>query len=57
LYHVGHLPWWVKTRLWFMQNTWFVVVFLVLLCFVLASWSRIWLRHRARERLQAHELV
>jgi cellulose synthase (UDP-forming) len=56
VYHVGNLPWWVRLRLWFMRYPWLVVVFLVLLCFVLASWSRMWLRHRARVRLQAHAL-
>jgi cellulose synthase (UDP-forming) len=54
VYHVGHLPWWVQMRLWFTQYPWLVVLFLVILCYVLASWSRMWLRIRARERLQAH---
>jgi cellulose synthase (UDP-forming) len=54
VYHVGHLPWWVQMRLWFTQYPWLVVLFLVILCYVLASWSRMWLRLRARERLQAH---
>jgi cellulose synthase (UDP-forming) len=55
VYHVGNIPWLMGLRLWFMQYPWLVVILILIICFLLASWSRLWLRRRARIRLQATE--
>jgi cellulose synthase (UDP-forming) len=57
VYHVGNIPWLMALRLWFMQYPWLVVILMLIICFLLASWSRLWLRRRARVRLQATEMV
>ena len=57
VYHVGNIPWLMALRLWFMQYPWLVVILILLICFLMASWSRLWLRRRARVRLQATEMV
>jgi len=57
VYHVGNIPWLMALRLWFMQYPWLVVILILIICFLLASWSRLWLRRRARVRLQATEMV
>jgi cellulose synthase (UDP-forming) len=56
VYHVGNIPWWTALRLWFMQYPLVVVLLILLISFLLASWARLWLRRRARVRLQAQEL-
>jgi cellulose synthase (UDP-forming) len=55
VYHVGVLPWWTWLTLWFMQVPWLVAVVMVLLCFLLAIWVRLWLRAMARKRLRMNQ--
>ncbi len=55
VYHVGNLPWYTQISLWFTQFPWLVNVFVLLICFILAVWIRVWLRRRARVRLQGSE--
>jgi cellulose synthase (UDP-forming) len=55
VYHVGVLPWWTKLTLWFMEVPWLVAVVAILLALLLASWTRMWLRGRARARLRMTE--
>jgi cellulose synthase (UDP-forming) len=55
VYHVGNLPWYMQVSLWFTQFPWLVNVFVLFICFVLAVWIRVWLRRRARVRLQGTE--
>jgi cellulose synthase (UDP-forming) len=52
VYHVGVLPWWTRLTLWFMEVPWLAAVVVVLLAFLLAIWTRQWLRTRARARLK-----
>jgi cellulose synthase (UDP-forming) len=54
-YHVGNLPWYTQVSLWFTQFPWLVNVFVLFICFLLAVWIRVWLRRRARVRLQGSE--
>ncbi|MDR3725111.1 MAG: UDP-forming cellulose synthase catalytic subunit [Terracidiphilus sp.] len=54
VYHVGVLPWWTRLTLWFMQVPWLAAVVVMFLAFLLATWTRQWLRTRARARLQMH---
>jgi cellulose synthase (UDP-forming) len=54
VYHVGVLPWWTRLTLWFMQVPWLAAVVVMFLAFMLATWTRQWLRTRARARLQMH---
>ena len=56
-YHVGNIPWYTQLRLWFTQYPWLIVILILVITFLLASWTRLYLRRRARERLQATELV
>ena len=51
VYHVGVLPWWTQLRLWAAQYPWLIAAVVVLLAFLLAIWTRQWLRARARARL------
>jgi cellulose synthase (UDP-forming) len=55
VYHVGVLPWWTRLTLWFMQVPWLAAVVVIVLAFLLAIWTRQWLRTRARERLRMRE--
>jgi cellulose synthase (UDP-forming) len=55
VYHVGVLPWWTRLTLWFMQVPWLAAVVVILLAFLLAIWTRQWLRTRARARLKMNE--
>jgi cellulose synthase (UDP-forming) len=55
VYHVGVLPWWTRLTLWFMQVPWLAAVVVVILAFLLAIWTRQWLRTRARDRLRMRE--
>ena len=52
IYHVGTLPFWTRLTLWFMQVPWLAAIIVVLFAFLLAIWTRQWLRARARERLR-----
>ena len=55
VYHVGTVPWLLKLQLWLKQLPWFVAVIVILLAFLLAIWTRQWLRIRARARLKMIE--
>ena len=55
VYHVGVLPWWTRLTLWFMQVPWLAAVVVIILAFLLAIWTRQWLRGRARARLKLIE--
>ena len=55
VYHVGVLSWWTRLTLWFMENSWVASVIVVLLAFLLAIWTRQWLRGKARARLKITE--
>jgi cellulose synthase (UDP-forming) len=54
VYHVGVLPWWTRLTLWFMQVPWLAAVVVMVLAFMLAIWTRQWLRAKAKVRLQMH---
>ncbi|MGA2752298.1 MAG: UDP-forming cellulose synthase catalytic subunit [Terracidiphilus sp.] len=51
VYYVGVLPWWTQLRLWAAEYPWLIAVVVVVLAFLLAIWTRGWLRTRARARL------
>ena len=51
VYHVGVLPWWTRLRLWFTRFHGWLRLVIVILAFLLAIWTRQWLRARARARL------
>ncbi len=55
VYYVGELPLWTRLTLWFMQVPWLGAVIVVVLAFLLAIWTRQWLRGRARARLRGSE--
>jgi cellulose synthase (UDP-forming) len=55
VYHVGTLPWWTRLTLWFMEVPWLVAIVVVILTFMLAIWTRQWLRRKARTRLRMIE--
>lgn len=55
VYHVGVVPWWMRLELWLMQVPWLVAVIVVILAFLVAIWTRQWLRSRARARLKMIE--
>jgi cellulose synthase (UDP-forming) len=52
IYHVGLLPWWTRLTLWFMEVPWLAAVVVLVLAFLLAIWTRQWLRQKARARLK-----
>jgi len=52
VYHVGVLPWWTRLTLWFVEVPWLAAVVVMLLAFLLAIWTRQWLRTKARARLK-----
>ncbi len=52
VYHVGMLPWWNRLTLWFVDVPWLAAILVTLIAFLLAVWTRIWLRDHARKRLQ-----
>src|SRR4051812_12550130 len=52
VYHVGILPWWTMLTLWFMEVPWLAAVVILVLAFLLAIWTRQWLRQKARTRLK-----
>ena len=55
VYYVGALPWWTQLRLWAAEYPWLIAVVVVVLAFLLAIWTRQWLRARARARLTLFE--
>ena len=55
IYHVGLLPWWTRLTLWFMEVPWLAAVVILILAFMLAIWTRQWLRQKARARLKMIE--
>jgi len=55
VYHVGVLPWWTRLTLWFMEVPWLAAVVVIVLAFLLAVWTRQWLRNRARARLKMED--
>jgi cellulose synthase (UDP-forming) len=55
IYHVGVVPWWTRLELWLMQVPWLAAVIVVILAFLVAIWTRQWLRVRARARLKMIE--
>jgi cellulose synthase (UDP-forming) len=55
VYHVGVLPWWTRLGLWLKRVPWLVAVIVVILAFLVAIWTRQWLRVRARARLKMIE--
>ena len=55
VYHVGVLPWWTRLTLWFMEVPWLAAVVIIVLAFLLAIWTRQWLRGRARARLRMNQ--
>jgi cellulose synthase (UDP-forming) len=52
VYHVGVLPWWTRVSMWFAEVPWLAAVVVMLLAFLLAIWTRQWLRNKARARLR-----
>jgi cellulose synthase (UDP-forming) len=52
VYHVGVLPWWTKTTMWFSEYPYAVSVAVFILALLLAVWLRSWLRAKARTRLR-----
>ncbi|MGA3034186.1 MAG: UDP-forming cellulose synthase catalytic subunit [Terracidiphilus sp.] len=50
-YHVGALNWLTSLTLWFAQVPWLGALIVVGIAFLLAIWTRQWLRGRARARL------
>jgi len=55
IYHVGLLPWWTRLTLWFMEVPWLAAVVVLMMAFLLAIWTRQWLRQKARARLKMIE--
>jgi cellulose synthase (UDP-forming) len=55
VYHVGVLPWWTRLTLWFMEVPWLAAVVVLMMAFLLAIWTRQWLRQKARARLKMIE--
>ena len=55
VYYVGALPWFTQLRLWAAEYPWLIAVIVVILAFLLAIWTRQWLRSKARTRLTMME--
>ncbi len=55
VYHVGVLPWWTQLRLWAAEYPWLIAAVVVFLAFLLAIWTRQWLRAKAKARLTMME--
>jgi cellulose synthase (UDP-forming) len=55
VYHVGYLSLWTQLSLWFTQFPWMIVVFVLVVCFLMAIWIRAWLRRRAKKRLEGED--
>lgn len=52
VYHVGYLSLWARLKMFFTQFSWTVVILVMGFSFLMAGLVRVWLRHRARVRLQ-----
>ena len=52
VYHVGVLPWWTQTSMWFREHPYVASVVMFILTLLLAVWVRLWLRAKARSRLR-----
>jgi cellulose synthase (UDP-forming) len=50
-YHVGALNWLTSLALWFAQVPWLAALVVIAIAFLLAIWTRQWLRSKARARL------
>jgi cellulose synthase (UDP-forming) len=50
-YHVGALNWFTSLALWFAQVPWLAALIVIAIAFLLAIWTRQWLRSKARTRL------
>jgi cellulose synthase (UDP-forming) len=50
-YHVGALNWLTSLALWFAQVPWLAALVVIAIAFLLAIWTRQWLRSKARTRL------
>jgi cellulose synthase (UDP-forming) len=50
-YHVGALNWITSLALWFAQVPWLAALVVIAIAFLLAIWTRQWLRSKARTRL------
>jgi cellulose synthase (UDP-forming) len=55
VYYLGTLPWWTRLELWFTRVPWLAAVIVIAFAFLLAIWTRLWLRSRARARLRMTE--
>ena len=55
VYEVGSLSRWVSLQLYFQRYPWLVVILVFAACLLLASLLRVWLRRRARLRLQGED--
>lgn len=54
-YHVGSLGVWTYLKLFFAKYPWAVVILVIVACILLATLLRVWLRRRARLRLQGED--
>ena len=55
VYYVGSLPWFTQLRLWAAEYPWLIAVIVFILAFLVAIWTRQWLRMKARTRLTIME--
>jgi cellulose synthase (UDP-forming) len=55
VYHVGTVPWWIRLQLWLTRVPWLAALIVIALAFLIAIWTRQWLRVRARARLKMVE--
>jgi cellulose synthase (UDP-forming) len=51
VYFVGELSRWMQFKLWAAEYPWLIAIAVVVLAFLLAIWTRQWLRAKARARL------
>lgn len=54
-YHVGSLSWWYRAKMVLSEAPALVVLAVFLICLLLAALLRVWLRRRARRRVQGDE--
>jgi cellulose synthase (UDP-forming) len=54
IYHVGALDWLTTLTLWLGQVPWLGALIVIAIAFLLAIWTRQWLRSKARTRLTMH---
>ncbi len=55
-YHVGDLPLWARIRYWIRSFPWLIVVLTFVLGIFIVPWTKLWLDHRARARLEVKNL-